>query len=65
MQFEERAPWIPAWGISYHVGIDGLSLWLVILTTFLTPLCLLGSWTSIDDARARVRASSCCCSRRA
>ncbi len=48
MQFVERAPWIPAWGISYHVGVDGLSLWLVILTTFLTPLALLGSWSSID-----------------
>jgi NADH-quinone oxidoreductase subunit M len=46
-QFVEQRPWIPAWGISYHVGVDGLSLWLVILTTFLTPLCLLGSWTSI------------------
>jgi NADH-quinone oxidoreductase subunit M len=48
LQFTERRPWIPAWGISYHVGVDGLSLWLVILTTFLTPLCLLGSWTSIE-----------------
>jgi NADH-quinone oxidoreductase subunit M len=48
MQFVERAPWIPAWGISYHVGVDGLSLWLVILTTFLTPLALLGSWSSIE-----------------
>ena len=48
LQFGERRAWIPAWGISYHVGIDGLSLWLVILTTFLTPLALLGSWTSID-----------------
>ncbi len=49
MQFVERADWIPAWGISYRLGIDGLSLWLVILTTFLTPLCLLGSWTSIES----------------
>ena len=48
-QFEERVSWIPGWGISYHVGIDGLSLWLVILTTFLTPLCLLGSWTQIES----------------
>jgi NADH-quinone oxidoreductase subunit M len=48
MQFEARRAWLPAWGISYHVGIDGLSLWLVILTTFLTPLALLGSWSSID-----------------
>jgi NADH-quinone oxidoreductase subunit M len=47
MQFVESRPWIPAWGIGYHVGIDGLSLWLVILTTFLTPLALLGSWSSI------------------
>jgi NADH-quinone oxidoreductase subunit M len=48
MQFVEEGRWIPDWGISYHVGIDGLSLWLVILTTFLTPLALLGSWTSIE-----------------
>jgi NADH-quinone oxidoreductase subunit M len=48
MQFVERDSWIPAYGISYHLGIDGLSLWLVILTTFLTPLALLGSWSSIE-----------------
>jgi len=51
-QFVEQRAWIPDWGISYHVGVDGLSLWLVILTTFLTPLALLGSWRGI---RARVR----------
>jgi NADH-quinone oxidoreductase subunit M len=49
MQLEEQRPWIPAWGISYHVGVDGLSLWLVLLTTFLTPLALLGSWSSIES----------------
>jgi NADH-quinone oxidoreductase subunit M len=49
MQFEVMRPWLPAWGISYHVGIDGISLWLVILTTFLTPLALLGSWSSIGQ----------------
>jgi len=48
-QFEERYAWIPAWGVSYHVGVDGLSLWLVILTTFLTPLCLLGAWNQIES----------------
>ncbi len=52
MQFVERHRWIAAWGIGYHVGIDGLSLWLVILTTTLTPLALLGSWRSVP---ARVR----------
>jgi NADH-quinone oxidoreductase subunit M len=49
MQFEASVPWIPAYGISYHVGVDGLSVWLVILTTFLTPLALLGSWSSIHE----------------
>jgi NADH-quinone oxidoreductase subunit M len=49
MQYVEIHPWMPGYGIAYHVGIDGLSLWLVILTTFLTPLALLGSWTSIAE----------------
>ena len=49
MQFQEMRPWIPAAGIAYHLGLDGLSLWLVILTTFLTPLCLLGSWTQVHS----------------
>jgi NADH-quinone oxidoreductase subunit M len=48
MQFEESWSWLPSYGISYKLGIDGLSLWLVMLTTFLTPLALLGSWSSID-----------------
>jgi NADH-quinone oxidoreductase subunit M len=48
MQFEEHVSWIPTYGISYHVGIDGISLWLILLTTFLTPLALIGSWSSID-----------------
>jgi NADH-quinone oxidoreductase subunit M len=49
MQFVERHAWIPTYGISYHLGVDGLSLWLILLTTFLTPLCLLGSWSSIHE----------------
>jgi len=49
MQFVERHAWIPNYGISYHLGVDGLSLWLIILTTLLTPLCLLGSWSSIHE----------------
>jgi NADH-quinone oxidoreductase subunit M len=48
LQMVERVPWIKDWGISYYVGIDGISVWLVILTTLLTPLALLGAWTSID-----------------
>jgi NADH-quinone oxidoreductase subunit M len=47
MQFFERYEWIPALGISYEVGVDGISLLLIVLTTFLTPLTLLASWDSI------------------
>lgn len=38
-QFREQYPWMPQLGISYHVGIDGISIWLVVLTTFLTLIC--------------------------
>jgi NADH-quinone oxidoreductase subunit M len=48
MQFEQTAIWIPSLGITYHVGIDGISLFLVLLTTFLTPLAILSSWNSIQ-----------------
>ena len=48
MQFEQSVPWIPSLGIQYHVGIDGISLFLVLLTTFLTPLAILSSWNSIE-----------------
>jgi NADH-quinone oxidoreductase subunit M len=51
-QFEERAAWIPAWGISYHLGVDGVSLFLVLLTTFLTPIVVLGAW---GDVHRRVK----------
>ena len=44
MQFVERFSWIPAYGIDYFIGIDGLSLFLVLLTTFLTPIVILASW---------------------
>jgi NADH-quinone oxidoreductase subunit M len=47
-QFVERHTWLPDFGISYHVGIDGISLLLVVLTTFLTPISLLCSWQSIE-----------------
>ncbi len=40
--------WIPGLGISYHIGIDGISLWLVLLTTFLTPICILAAWNSVE-----------------
>jgi len=46
-QFIERHDWIPAFGISYFVGVDGISLLLLVLTGFLTPLSFLGSWASV------------------
>jgi NADH-quinone oxidoreductase subunit M len=45
MQLLERASWIPAFGIEYLIGIDGISLFLVLLTTFLMPLVILASWS--------------------
>ncbi len=44
MQFVEKLPWIPSFGIQYYVGIDGISLFLILLTTFLTPISILASW---------------------
>jgi NADH-quinone oxidoreductase subunit M len=46
MQFEESLRWIPQWGITYGLGVDGISLWLVMLTTFLTPLIFLAGWNA-------------------
>jgi len=46
-EFAERASWLGR-GIDYHVGVDGISLFLVLLTTFLTPLALLSSWRAVD-----------------
>ena len=45
---ETNLAWIESPAIRYHVAIDGISLWLVILTTLLTPICVLVSWRSID-----------------
>ncbi|MDP9023649.1 MAG: NADH-quinone oxidoreductase subunit M [Actinomycetota bacterium] len=50
-QLEEQIRWIPQWGISYHLGVDGISLFLVLLTTLLTPLIFLESWEHTDRAK--------------
>jgi len=47
-QFEEHLDWVPAYGISYHMGVDGISMFFVLLSTFLTPLCVLASWAAIE-----------------
>ena len=49
MQFVEHAAWVKSLGISWHLGVDGISLWLVMLTTFLGPLVVLGSWTAVEQ----------------
>ncbi len=46
-QFEERVEWIPAFRIGYHTGLDGISMFFVLLSTLLTPICVLASWESI------------------
>ena len=46
-QFVEKFEWFPAFGIQYHMGVDGISLFFIILSTFLTPICILASWHSI------------------
>lgn len=57
MQFEMNVPWISEFGVNYHVGVDGFSLWIVLLTTLLTPLCILGAWSSIDKRGAEFTAA--------
>ncbi len=47
LQLVELTPWIPSFGIQYYLGIDGISVWLVLLTTFLTPITILSTWDSI------------------
>src|SRR5229473_7761405 len=46
-QLVESLSWIPQWGIRYSLGVDGISLWLILLTTLLTPVVFLSSWNTI------------------
>ncbi len=46
-QFVEKADWMPGFNISYHMGVDGISVLFVLLSTLLTPLCIVASWDSI------------------
>ena len=51
-QFQERADWMPGFGVSYHMGLDGISLLFVLLATTLSPIAILASWR-IAGARVR------------
>jgi len=48
-QFGESIPWIPAYNINYTLGIDGITIFLILLTTLLAPICILCSWTAIKE----------------
>jgi len=48
-QFVEKAEWMPVLGLAYHMGVDGISVLFVLLTTLLTPICILASWQAITD----------------
>ncbi len=51
-QFVEQAAWLPQFKIAYQMGIDGISLFFIVLSAFLTPICVIASWTSV---KVRVR----------
>jgi NADH-quinone oxidoreductase subunit M len=50
-QFEQNLPWIASPAIRYHIGVDGISMWLIVLTGFLAPLGVLISWRVIDTRK--------------
>jgi len=50
--FEKSVPWIRAINTNYHVGVDGLSIWLVILTTFIVPIAVISSWKAVEKSAA-------------
>jgi NADH-quinone oxidoreductase subunit M len=47
MQFVEKSPWISAFNVNYHLGVDGISLWFVLLTAFINVVVIIASWESI------------------
>jgi NADH-quinone oxidoreductase subunit M len=49
--FEKSIPWIEAIGTNYHVGVDGFSLWLIILTTLIMPIAVLSTWHAVEKHR--------------
>ncbi|NYT76694.1 NADH-quinone oxidoreductase subunit M [Alcaligenaceae bacterium] len=57
MQFVEMAPWIETFSINYHLGIDGISLWFVLLTAFITVIVVLAGWQIITSRIAQYMAA--------
>ena len=57
MQFVEKSPWIPAFAVMYHLGVDGISLWFVLLTAFITIVVVLAGWEVITSRIAQYMAA--------
>ncbi|NGM87354.1 NADH-quinone oxidoreductase subunit M [Parapusillimonas sp. SGNA-6] len=57
MQFVEKAPWIETFAVNYHLGVDGISLWFVLLTAFITVIVVLAGWEVITNRVAQYMAS--------
>ena len=57
MQFVEQMPWIERFGVSYHLGVDGISLWFVLLTAFITVIVVIAGWRVIEERVAGYMAS--------
>ncbi len=53
-QFTSSAEWIPAWGVSFSLGVDGISLVLILMTTILVPVCILAGWRDAEGAMGSV-----------
>ncbi|MEO7548571.1 MAG: NADH-quinone oxidoreductase subunit M, partial [Ramlibacter sp.] len=49
MQFVEKAPWIDAFNVFYHLGVDGISFWFVPLTAFITVIVVISAWEAITE----------------
>ncbi len=57
MQFEEKAAWIPNWNIFYHLGVDGIAMPLILLTSFITILVIIAGWTVIQKRPSQYMAA--------
>src|SRR5487761_1949944 len=57
MQFSEMVPWVERFHVNYHLGIDGISLWLVLLNCFTTPLVVIAGWKVIEKKVAQYMAA--------
>ena len=57
MQFVENLPWVARYDLNYHLGVDGISVWLVVLTSFITVIVVLAGWEVIQDRVAQYMAA--------